>query len=420
MKLANMKKEMLNHGSAHRGAAACIAFCLLGAFCCGCRDSAVSEKRPAEPLLNDQEKGEIHEPKAYSFRVAVFTPHKNTFWDSFIAIMVEAARDLGISLEFFQAADSRERMKRQVLSVVKRQNPPDYIVFQNFKGMGPELAAISEQNKVPFFVVNAALDTPQLGLPRQRNKYWLGQMSPDDVSAGENVAQALVEAARSKGLYNQDGVVEMVAISGVRADVAGRDRENGLRQMLAKSPEVKLHQLVNGDWAGQVAGQRIEDLLRRYPTTKVVWAADESIAMATALKLKELGRQPGKDILVGSVDWASREMLMSMRMGEIEVAEGGHFTEGAWVAVLLFDYHRGLDFADYFLEIRTSMIQATPGNVDKHLKILHPDFSKSIDFKQMTRPSATQGYRYAFCPESLFKLIPENKTAVHGQQEAAP
>ncbi len=349
-----------------------MALGLLGLSCTSCPSPPHSEKqREASPTPRLE--GKIYKAEPCAFRVAMFTPHQNTFWDSFTEIMAQAAKDLGISLEVFQAHDSRERMRQQVLSVAGRASPPDYIVFQNFKGIGPDLARIAEGEKVPFFVVNAGLDTEVLGSPRQRNKYWLGQMSPNDIEAGETVARALVEAAKSKKLYNRDGLVEMVAISGVRADVAGRDREEGLQRMLAKSPEVKFHQLVNGDWAGQVAGQRIEDLLLRYPTTKVVWAADESIAMATATRLKELGLAPGKDILVGSVDWASSDFLRSIRNGDIEAAVGGHFTEGAWVCVLLSDYHRGLDFSDRFVEKRTPLKQIPASSVERLLR-LRPSF----------------------------------------------
>lgn len=389
---------------------------LCGAFCTSCFGSPKPEQEREPPRVQRCE-GEVYGPKSPSFRVAVFTPHENTFWNSFTKIMAQATVDLGGALEVFQAHDSRERMRQQVLSVVGRKAPPDYIVFQNFKGLGPELAKISENGEMPFFVVNAAMDTKALGAPRQRNRYWLGQMSPDDVSAGETVARALVDAAKSKKMINGEGLVEMVAISGVRADVAGRDREDGLGRMLAKSRDVKFHQLVNGDWTGEVAGQRLEDLLKRYPTTKVVWTANESIAMATIARLKELGLRPGKDILVGSVDWASREILLTIRRGEMDAAVGGHFTEGAWVAVLLADHHRGLDFSDLFVELRTEMVLATPKNVGKYLDMARPDFVNRIDFKRMMRPCDSEGYRYPFNPNTLFQLAGEARKNVADERE---
>lgn len=46
---------------------------------------------------------------------------------------------------------------------------------------------------------------------------------------------------------------------------------------------------------------------------------------------------PGKDIIVGSMDWVP-EALKQMQSGKLFTSLNGHFIETAWASVLVYDY----------------------------------------------------------------------------------
>ena len=43
--------------------------------------------------------------------------------------------------------------------------------------------------------------------------------------------------------------------------------------------------------------------------------------------------------------------MVALRSGRLAALAGGHFMSGAWVLVMLYDYHHGHDFADESLQL---------------------------------------------------------------------
>lgn len=59
-----------------------------------------------------------------------------------------------------------------------------------------------------------------------------------------------------------------------------------------------------------------------------------------------------------------------MKSGELSVAAGGHYVDGAWVMVLLHDYFHGRDFAEEGVQKITKMAIVTQDNVGHYLSRL--------------------------------------------------
>jgi len=74
---------------------------------------------------------------ASPYTIAMFYPHDAAFWNMFTSVMKEAARDLGIDLERYNARDNRFEMVRQVNQVIQRPDKVDAMVFINYKHNGP-------------------------------------------------------------------------------------------------------------------------------------------------------------------------------------------------------------------------------------------------------------------------------------------
>lgn len=130
---------------------------------------------------------------------------------------------------------------------------------------------------------------------------------------------------------------------------------------------------------------RTTALMKRYPQTRVLWAASDAMALSMADAARAQGRTPGKDIFIGGIDWSDAG-LAAVQQGDLVASLGGHFMEGGWVMVLLHDYHHGLDFsASLGSTIRSDMQIINKKNVLAYRKNFGGKNWDSIDFRKFSR-----------------------------------
>ncbi|MFY0582526.1 substrate-binding domain-containing protein [Cystobacter fuscus] len=222
-------------------------------------------------------------------------------------------------------------------------------------------------------------------------------MVPDDVGAGERLVRMLVDAAHARGRSSPEGPVRLIAIEGQLGDTSAKQRRLGLRQALSGAKDVELLQGVTAARRREESQRKTLLLLRRYPELQAVWAANDDLALGAARALEEAGRHPGEDVLVGGIDWTP-EALEAVREGRLVTSLGGHFLEGAWALVLLYDHHRGRDFASERLDWRTAFLPATRANAAGYLEVLaRPDW-EAFDFRAFSKAANPRLRHYAFSP----------------------
>lgn len=282
-------------------------------------------------------------------RVAFFNPQgaDDSFWLPLGRFMHAAANDLHMQIDTYVAGHNRAKMIEQVRAAVSAPRKPDFIVFKNFKGNGPEILQIAEQYGVKSFMFNAGLtpeERAEFGGPRERFKLWIGQMLPGDELAGYNLALSLIKRARELQLTNAEGKIVMAGLGGHPSESAAIERNKGLERALEENPDIVFRQLVSARWNQDVAQQKTDGLFRRYADIGVIWAANDPMALGALRAAQNLGRTPGKNFITGGVDWIG-PALEAIRAGALHTSIGGHFMEGGWVMVLLYDYAHGRDFA---------------------------------------------------------------------------
>lgn len=335
-------------------------------------------------------------------RVAYFNPHNadDPFWLPVERFMRAAANDLNIEVTTYVAAHNRATMIDQVRQAVMAKDKPDFIVFKNFKSNAPEILNIAELNGVKSFIFNAGLTNEERaknGGPREHYRQWVGQMLPGDELAGYNLATALIKRARDLGLFDNDGKVVMTGLTGNLSDSAAIERNKGLERALEENPDVVFHQLVPARWDRAQAAQKAEGLFRRYPNIAVIWAANDPMALGAIDAAAKVGLVAGESFITGGVDW-NPPALEAIKDGTLHTSIGGHFMEGGWVMVLLYDYVHGQDFADDGGAARFSeMAGLTAANLDKYLgKFLNEDWDR-VDFSQFSkvRNSVLKSYDFS-------------------------
>jgi hypothetical protein len=75
---------------------------------------------------------------------------------------------------------------------------------------------------------------------------------------------------------------------------------------------------------------------------------------------------------------------------------GGHFITSAWALVMLYDYHRGRDFADEGFELRRPIfVEITPELAERYFERFSGGFD-TVDFGRYSKVKNPQLTRYNF------------------------
>lgn len=280
-------------------------------------------------------------PRSASPTVVFLNPGYSSepFWESYSRFMQAVADDLDITLEVHHA----ERDFSRLLELAKkvRQQAPDYLLFVNEVYAGPELLRIFDGTSVRLFNVHSTLTPEQrerTGAPRERYRNWIGSLIPNDEEAGYLMGKALAA-------MKSEGPVEMLAFGGIPQTPSAQLRNLGLLRALGEHPDIRLRQLVNGEWSRQRAYRQAQKLFDRYPSVRLVWSANDEMALGAMAALRERGRQPGQDVHFSAAN-NSREVFHARLAGEVGALTAGHFTVGGWALLMIHDYHLGRDFAE--------------------------------------------------------------------------
>jgi ABC-type sugar transport system substrate-binding protein len=264
------------------------------------------------------------------------------FWVGYSEFMQAAADDLGVQLRIVYGERDPQRILHSARSVLASSEPPDYLVFVNEMYVGPEILRLFADSKIKTFSLHSTLTPEQqsiIGGPREHYRNWIGSLVPNDEEAGYWMAKGLI--VKQEGRPGR-----MLAFAGVRHTPSSNLREQGLHRALAEHPEIKLQQLVHGEWKRQRAYEQARLLLPRYQDVRLIWSANDEMAFGVMRAAQELGKQPGKDLDLSALN-TSDEVLQARIDGTISVLVGGHFTLGGWAMVMLHDYHAGVDFAEH-------------------------------------------------------------------------
>jgi ABC-type sugar transport system substrate-binding protein len=192
------------------------------------------------------------------------------------------------------------------------------------------------------------------------------------------------------------GAVDLVAFAGVKTTPASQLREEGMRRALADFPQVRLRQVVYGGWSRQRAYEQAQQLLERYPATRLVWSANDEMAFGAMQAFEAAGRKPGRDVLFSAVN-SSPEALRARIDGRLSVLMGGHFTLGGWAMVMLHDDALGLKLnRDGLREHSVPVLQPIDrAKAQRWLKLLErADYG--VDFQRYSAQGRPTDYQYPF------------------------
>lgn len=340
--------------------------------------------------------------------VVFLSPDDSRFWQLVAGFMEAVAEDLEVDLEVqYDRESHRFSYLRMAKDVLGRDEKPDYLLFMCKENVTEPMLRLADGAGVKAFTFNT--DVPDaarasIGMPRTVLPGWLGHLSPDNIAAGRTLVTLLGKQAEQLALAPRTSI-PMVALSGTLDSSAAKDRDRGLLAA-AVQQRSELLQLVYANWSRELAREKTEVLLERYPNTAAVWSASDGMALGAIEAARNAGRVPGQDLLVGSVDWQP-EALDKIRSGELLVSLGRHFMGGGLALLLLHDYHNGRDFDDMSPDyvFRYKLEPATRDNIDQVQRIADPENWGSVDFRQFSRVGESETAKAVPDPDAVLDAI---------------
>lgn len=327
--------------------------------------------------------------KSKKIEVALFVARSegDMFFQPLIDFMKEASNQLDMNITVYFGDGNHIKMIENVQLAVKKSY--DFLVYINFKKSAVKAVEIAEENEIPIFIMNSGFQKEDhMGKPRENYKYWIGEMLPDDEKAGYILANILIDEER-KG--NRNKKVVMGALEGNIADEASIERKKGLKRAVNSMYNVELKQIIPANWEIETAGEKYKNMVRRYPNLSILWCASDGMALGAVKESYKIGYP----IVTGGVDW-TKEGLEAVENGKITASIGGHFMEGGWVAVLLYDYYHGVDFKDIDIDFKSDMMAVTSKNVKEIRAKIAREKWKTINFKKFSRYNCGREYIYNF------------------------
>ncbi len=323
---------------------------------------------------------------------------ESQFWGEMARFAQAVAEDLNIEFIVRYPQQSTYTIRRKGLKLLQELDAGSYLISSYVATVTDELINKAEAKKVYVFVANTNIkseESARVGRPRTKNQYWLAHSYADDEQAGYLVADELVKIIKPD--REQEREVKLVGISGSDTSQATYDRNNGLSRLANDGNNIQILEIDPGHWEYDAAKIVASRLIEKYPDVEAIWSASDTMALAAISALKEAGRKPGKDVLLGGIDW-TQNALEAVKAGELATTVGGHFMEVGIALILLYDYHHNLDFAnDPGIEFTIPMYAITKDNVDEYMTNVgaNPDWSK-IDFKAFSKVHNKSLKKYDF------------------------
>lgn len=315
------------------------------------------------------------------------TEGESTFYEVLVDIERAAAERLGVELEPVYCGGGRANLVDIGAALARRAPRPDYVLLPNFHGAAHELLPSLDAAGIPTFLLNEGLnpsDRLAHGEPRMKHPRWLGELIPDDVAAGQRLGAILTDEARARGLVDPEGKIHVGVVSGNQT-FAGQTRFQGWLALKKERPEVVQASVQYANWAEDVARTAAGMMLRNRPEISVIWAANDAMALGALEAVKDCGRTPGKDVLVGGIDLLA-DALRHVEEGSMAVTLGGHVLDGARALILLHDHFHGKDFEPR--SRRSPLEPVTARRARSYRRFFEARAWQKVDFAKYSRVKA--------------------------------
>lgn len=212
------------------------------------------------------------------------------------------AEERGIDLKFADAQQKQENQIKAVRSFIAQG--VDAILLAPVVATGwDNVLEEAKDAGIPVVLLDRTVDAP--------DTLYMTAVTSDLVHEGRVAGQWLVEAIGGKDC----NVVELQGTTGSSPAI---DRKKGFEEAIASHANLKIIRSQTGDFTRAKGKEVMESFLKAENGGKnicALYAHNDDMAVGAIQAIKEAGLQPGKDILVVSID-AVPDIFQAMAAGE--------------------------------------------------------------------------------------------------------
>jgi ribose transport system substrate-binding protein len=167
----------------------------------------------------------------------------------------------------------------------------DAIVVRPADTMSLVPTVIAARNAcIPVFTVNRSLDPAGAVV----GKDYVTGISADYFAQGQLIADWLVKATGGKA-----SVLELEGPPGASSSIG---RKQGFEERIAHEPGVRVVASKPANYDRKTGHDVAKELLAGCPKCTVIYAQNDNMALGALAAVRELGKTPGKDVLIVGVD----------------------------------------------------------------------------------------------------------------------
>lgn len=218
------------------------------------------------------------------------------------SMKAEAAK-LGYQLVYTDAAGSAAKQVADVNSMIAQGVD---LIFLAPREEKPLIPAVMNAKKagIPVILLDRNVDQ---SLAKAGEDY-VTFIGSDFIDEGKRVAEWLVK--------NANGKTKIIELEGTVGSSPANDRKKGFDEAINAAGGFEIVASQSGDFARDKGRQVAEALLQAHPDANVIYAHNDEMAMGAIAALEAIGKVPGKDVLVLSID-GGKEAVQAVVDGKI-------------------------------------------------------------------------------------------------------
>jgi galactofuranose transport system substrate-binding protein len=215
--------------------------------------------------------------------------------------MKDEAEKRGIDLETTNANSQLPKQIADIKTLLAKGVDVLVVAPLNSAGLEPAFNAAADKG-VPVITVDRELNAGFC-------KNWVTFIGSDFEEQGHRAAKAMDKATGGKG--------NVAILLGSSGNNVTTDRTKGfVDEIKASAPGLKVVAQQTGDFAREKGQQVTEQLLQANPDINAIYAENDEMALGAVTAISSMGKTPGKDVKIVSVD-GTRNAVQAIVDGKI-------------------------------------------------------------------------------------------------------
>jgi ABC-type sugar transport system substrate-binding protein len=200
----------------------------------------------------------------------------------------DAAKRAGVQLMYENAEQKQEKQIKAIRSFIAYQ--VDVIAFSPIVEDGWD-NVLQEAKKagIPVLVTDRRINTADDSL-------FIGFVGSDFYEEGRRAGRFVLQKMENAEHAN------IVEISGTIDSTPMRQRAAGFREVLEGDTRFTILESVSGDFLRSKGKECMQDLLSRYDNIDILYSHNDAMTLGAIEAIEEAGLEPGKDIVIVTVD----------------------------------------------------------------------------------------------------------------------